>query len=227
MEVFGPARFIKIWASFGGSMPIFASRHGLLKSRFEYESMFWIVTVLPIAKPFSWRIMFMSIPFSITRDLNIVDGGVFLKFLLMKRAFSPKDFRIFLEKFNNSLILICLGFLKFRMLMANGTFPLWLRKSFSRIFWMGPLMSLPRSKISIILMVPPRRSCMALGSGKSSLKIAVSLFFSTKFSSPRNDISSEKHKWRFLPNSKAYKFIRTCYTNYVKYQWTNGFRFSP
>ena len=123
-------------------MPIFASRHGLSKSRFEYKSIFWIVTVLPIAKPSFVRRMFMSIPFSITRDLNIVDGGVFLKFLLMKRALFPKDFRIFLEKFNNSLILMSLGFLKFRILMANGIFPSWSWKSFSRIFWIGSLRSL-------------------------------------------------------------------------------------
>ena len=62
-----------------------ASLHGLSKSRLEYESMFWMVTDFPMAKPSFVRIMFMSIPFSMTRDLKIVDGGVFLKFLLMKR----------------------------------------------------------------------------------------------------------------------------------------------
>ena len=158
--------------------------------------MFWIVMVRPSARSSRVRIMFRSMPFLMILDLKIADGAVFLKSLLMKREFIPKDFRIFLEKFNNSLVLILRRRLKFRMLIAKETFPLWLRNCDSRTFLIAGLRfsGVGLSRISMILMVPPSWLCRACGSAKSSLKIAVSIFFSTKFFSPKIAINSEKHK---------------------------------
>lgn len=156
------ARFSIVCASFGGSMPMRASRNGLSKSRAEYASMFWMVIDLAMYKRLP-RMIEMSMPFWIALLLYIWAGDGFIHGLFTNLQFSSKDLRIFLEKFKKSLrknlelpcILIAemangiLPELSFKFSLSKFSTDARISDSFESLFSV--------SVISAILIVPPRR----------------------------------------------------------------------